>query len=39
MIIYTELERICDYAKAIANANLLSGGISAPDLFIIAYKI
>lgn len=37
--ICTELERIGDYAKAIANANLKSGGISIPNLLVIARKM
>lgn len=37
--ICTELERIGDYAKAIANANLKSGGISIPNLLIIVKKM
>lgn len=37
--ICTELERIGDYAKAIAHANLQSGGISIPNLLIIAKKM
>ncbi len=39
MNICTELERIGDYAKAIANANLLSGGISMPVPLVAAYKM
>jgi phosphate transport system protein len=39
MNICTELERIGDYAKAIANANLLSGGISMPIPLVTAYKM
>lgn len=39
MNICTELERIGDYAKAIANANLLSGGISMPSLLVTAHKM
>jgi phosphate transport system protein len=37
--ICTELERIGDYAKAIANANLKSGGISIPNLLILVKKM
>jgi phosphate transport system protein len=39
MNICTELERIGDYAKAIANANLLSGGVSMPIPLLIAHKM
>ncbi len=39
MNICTELERIGDYAKAIANANLLSGGISMPFPLVTIYKM
>ncbi len=39
MNICTELERIGDYAKAIANANLLSGGINMPSLLVTAHKM
>jgi phosphate transport system protein len=35
----TELERIGDYAKAIANANIRSGGISIPSLLVTAKKM
>lgn len=35
----TELERIGDYAKAIANANIRSGGISIPSLLITVKKM
>lgn len=35
----TELERIGDYAKAIANANIRSGGISIPSLLITTKKM
>ncbi len=35
----TELERIGDYAKAIANANVRSGGINIPALLTIAKKM
>lgn len=34
-----ELERIGDYAKAIANANIRSGGIGVPPLLVIAKKM
>ncbi len=39
MNICTELERIGDYAKAIASANLLSGGVSMPIPLVIAHKM
>jgi len=39
MNICTELERIGDYAKAIASANLLSGGVSMPGPLVIAHKM
>lgn len=39
MNVCTELERIGDYAKAIANANLQSGGISIPNLLILVKKM
>ncbi len=39
MNICTELERIGDYAKAIANANLLSGGINMPFPLVTAQKM
>ena len=39
MNICTELERIGDYAKAIANANLRSEGISMPGPLVTAYKM
>lgn len=39
MTICTELERIGDYAKAIANANLISGGINAPSLLTTAHRM
>ncbi|MFN3490699.1 MAG: phosphate signaling complex protein PhoU [Anaerolineales bacterium] len=35
----TELERIGDYAKAIANANIRSGGINIPALLVITKKM
>lgn len=35
----TELERIGDYAKAIANANILSGGIGIPNMLIAIKKM
>ena len=39
MNICTELERIGDYAKAIANVNVRSGGINIPSLLITAKKM
>jgi phosphate transport system protein len=39
MIICTELERIGDYSKSIASANLLSGGISMPAPLAAAQKM
>lgn len=39
MNICTELERIGDYAKSIANANLLSGGVNMPGPLVIAQKM
>lgn len=39
LVICTELERIGDYAKAVANANLRSGGISIQSLLVTAHKM
>lgn len=39
MNVCTELERIGDYAKAIARANLLSGGVNIPSPLVIAHKM